>query len=453
MYSVRRHGQMIRLIDTPGFDDSRRDDLEILTEITYWLNQAYIVKLHLGGIVYLHPIHEPRLGGVARRNLTMFKLLCGKDSLSSVVLATTMWSKVEQAEGEKRQEQLEQTDEFWGDMLRQGSTVTRHHNSVESAWKVIDGILESNRKPMVLDIQKEMIDQHKDLQDTGAGQEQMKKFLAEKAKAERRLQASQAKQNQVLRDQEQADAQSILEDQARYQETIKEQAAKIAGMKQNADSLSKEKEAQWEQEREEFAKSRKIVEERSERVSQQLENLIKAHAETNKRAEDLEAELKRVSERASPELERRNKAALEEVARLKDLEEARRRLEQTSSELSTAEEVKRLTMRVEEALQMVQQKGAGQVALYRAQDTDEEIDRGQEIEQLRYRTVAARRQAMQEAVERANLQSSLELMKTQRKELQHAEMLRSTKKGVNFGFVGAAASVAAVAMSLGCSVM
>jgi predicted GTPase len=51
MYSLQRGGRMVRLIDTPGFDDSTRDDLDILTEIAYWLSQAY-KRIQLGSYTY-----------------------------------------------------------------------------------------------------------------------------------------------------------------------------------------------------------------------------------------------------------------------------------------------------------------------------------------------------------------------------------------------------------------
>lgn len=105
VYSLRRKDQIVRLNDTPGFDDSKRPDIDILTDLAFYLTRAYQTnpKLLLSGAIYLHPINEPRLQGTAKKNLTMFKLLCGDESLHSVLLATTMWCQEIEADGMKRQ--------------------------------------------------------------------------------------------------------------------------------------------------------------------------------------------------------------------------------------------------------------------------------------------------------------------------------------------------------------
>ncbi len=55
-------------------------------------------------------------------------------------------------------------------MARRGSKVARHTDDKASAEAIIALIIELESK-IVLDIQKEMVDQDKSLQDTAAGQE------------------------------------------------------------------------------------------------------------------------------------------------------------------------------------------------------------------------------------------------------------------------------------------
>ena len=93
-------GEVIYLVDTPGFDDSERSDTEILLEITAWLSEAHKEKLKLSGIIYLHRIPDLRVGGAAVANLQMFRGLCGDSNLESVVLATTMWDQTDKEKGE-----------------------------------------------------------------------------------------------------------------------------------------------------------------------------------------------------------------------------------------------------------------------------------------------------------------------------------------------------------------
>jgi hypothetical protein len=191
VYSLRRKDQIMRLIDIPGFDDSKRPDIDILTELAFYLTGAYQAnpKLLLSGAIYLQPINEPRLQGTVK-NLTMFKLLCGDESLHSVVLATTMWRQEIEANGMKRQTQLETIPEFWGNTIEHGSTVFRHDNTPESALRIIDHIVEK-RVNIVLSIQRQTFDLGKNIDQTSAGQVQRAEIIREKDKAERRLQKKQ----------------------------------------------------------------------------------------------------------------------------------------------------------------------------------------------------------------------------------------------------------------------
>ena len=116
----------VYLIDTPGFDDTNRSDNEVLCEIAAWLTRSYTAQIRLSGIIYLHRISDSRMQGSAKRNLLMFKKLCGPDALKQVTLATTMWDRVSEVEGEARERELTSTPDFWGWMVGHGSRVCRH---------------------------------------------------------------------------------------------------------------------------------------------------------------------------------------------------------------------------------------------------------------------------------------------------------------------------------------
>ena len=116
----------VYLIDTPGFDDTNRSDNEVLCEIASWLTASYTAKIRLNGIIYLHRISDLRMQGSAKNNLFMFKKLCGQKALKNVILATTMWDRISEAEGEARENELITTPDFWGWMVSQGSKVYRH---------------------------------------------------------------------------------------------------------------------------------------------------------------------------------------------------------------------------------------------------------------------------------------------------------------------------------------
>lgn len=169
IHEARVGDQRCFLIDTPGFDDTHRSDTDVLREVADWLNRSYQASIQLTGIVYLHRIIDPRVGGSSLKNLRMFKKLCGAQGLSCVVLATTMWSQVTLEDGERREQELVSRQDFWGEMIKQGSTVMRQDQSEASAIKIILYIL-AKRRRVVLSIQEEMAN-GKTLDDTSAGRE------------------------------------------------------------------------------------------------------------------------------------------------------------------------------------------------------------------------------------------------------------------------------------------
>ena len=159
----------IYLIDTPGFDDTYRSDTEILGEIANWLGNTYSHKITLTGIIYLHRIVDTRVGGSAMKNLQMFKELCGDNGLPSVVLATTFWSKDEKELHTDRENQLATQPEYWSIMIAKGSRMFRHDQDQRSAVAIVEHLL-ALRRPTVLAIQRQLIDDKKTLDQTSAGQ-------------------------------------------------------------------------------------------------------------------------------------------------------------------------------------------------------------------------------------------------------------------------------------------
>jgi hypothetical protein len=104
---------LVHLIDTPGFDDTNKNDAEVLKDIANWLNTTYQNETLLSGVLYLHRISDSRMQGSAKRNLLMFMQLCGPHCYQNVMLATTMWSILpDEATGEAREKEL--VEKFWG---------------------------------------------------------------------------------------------------------------------------------------------------------------------------------------------------------------------------------------------------------------------------------------------------------------------------------------------------
>lgn len=200
----------IYLIDTPGFDDTSRSDTEVLREIAGWLTASYSNRVLLHGILYLHRIADVRMQGSAKKNLLMFKKLCGDDALRKVVLTTTMWDKVPQREAEDREQQLIKTPEFWGFMVSKGSITYRHNNTVESAARIIEELARDN-STMTLDLQNQMVNQNQTLVETAAGKELESELIKERQKWASELKETQEQIREAIRLRDKESEQALQE--------------------------------------------------------------------------------------------------------------------------------------------------------------------------------------------------------------------------------------------------
>lgn len=208
----------VYLIDTPGFDDTSRSDSEVLREIAAWLTKSYADDMKLTGIIYLHRISDFRMPGSAKKNLRMFKQLCGEAALKNVILTTTMWDLVNPEEGEARENQLRSTPEFWGWMIEKGSSTFRYLNTTKSARETIQSLLPRPR--IVLDIQQQMVKEGQDLDRTNAGKELESSFKFEKEQLERMIADLRAEMHEAIRERDVESQQAIREAQSEVSASI-----------------------------------------------------------------------------------------------------------------------------------------------------------------------------------------------------------------------------------------
>ncbi|TFK29089.1 hypothetical protein FA15DRAFT_664403 [Coprinopsis marcescibilis] len=95
-------GRKIGLVDVPGFNDytstgGAKSSLEILRMIAGYLNpnpEDGQEGRTFSGIAYLHTITGTRIGKMGRRDMKIFKELCGKESMKNVVVVTTFWDQL-----------------------------------------------------------------------------------------------------------------------------------------------------------------------------------------------------------------------------------------------------------------------------------------------------------------------------------------------------------------------
>lgn len=162
-------GFSVTLIDTPGFDDTTKSDTDILRMIAAFLATAYENGKKLAGVIYLHRISDFRMGGISTRNFKMFRQLCGDSTLKNVVLVTNMWGEVSKEVGEAREAELAREEIFFKPVMEKGARLLRHDDTVESAQEILRRII--GNQPRSLRIQRELVDEKKDISQTAAGAE------------------------------------------------------------------------------------------------------------------------------------------------------------------------------------------------------------------------------------------------------------------------------------------
>lgn len=234
----------IYLVDTPGFDDTNRSDTDVLKEIASWLAKSYQEQIRLKGILFLHRISDPRTGGSARKNLFMFKELCGTEAPKNVLLLTTMWEKIDPAEGERRQKILEDTQDFWGFMIQHGSKIFSHRNHRDSAVSVlknfVPGWASCSLEKVHLSIQSEMVNGDSNPNEADADKELQGEFQKEHKKLVGQLDDTKQEIADALKTHDREMAEYLRQEQEKRNEELQSIQQESEYLKINMKKLHKE---------------------------------------------------------------------------------------------------------------------------------------------------------------------------------------------------------------------
>lgn len=211
----------------------------------------------------MHRISDVRMTGVSRRNFNMFRQLCGDDTLKNVVLVTNMWCDVALERGAAREHQLRTDPLLFKPVLDNGATMMRHDGSITSAQGILTHMFHNS--PRALRIQREIVDEDKDITETAAGRELERDLTALREQYKRQLaevrqemtEALAAKDAQMKKELEevrsdlQARITRIEDDRARLaREFTQEKARANAKVKEIQDALDKEIKAREQREKE-----------------------------------------------------------------------------------------------------------------------------------------------------------------------------------------------------------
>lgn len=277
-------------MDTPGFDDSNKPDQKILRELSSWLTKTYSEDIRLSGIIYLHRITDPRFGGTARRNLSMFKKLCGASNLKSVVLATTFWSLVDPMVGSARETELSESDAYWGTMVAKDSKVMRHDSHEKSGASIIKYLL-GREEQATLAIQDEMVNQGKDLEQTAAGEEVQAEMEKLRHKYEKQLAELREEMKEAMRNRDMESKKQIEEERRKYEEFIEKEKAERLKMNSDHEALWKQREAERETERQDHLKRMQTLEKQYSELQRQ-QKVAEMNTAHHKKMAELEKQIK-----------------------------------------------------------------------------------------------------------------------------------------------------------------
>ena len=245
----------------------------------------YSAGAKLAGVIYVHRISDDKFGGLAVKNFRMFRELCGEKTLKNVILMTNMWGRVTSQQGTDREQQLR--DKYFKAAIEKGAQLQRHINPPESARANWRKILKNT--PLALRIQRELIDEHKDISQTGAGVELNREIREVVEKYQGEIRELEESVRKAIEEKDEESREELEEEKKRMQEEIENLR------KDSTEMATKFEEARREME---------------ERINMRFE------AQMKRIQEAYEAEIRRYEDKVN-ELERDGRENASQIANLK----------------------------------------------------------------------------------------------------------------------------------------
>ena len=223
----------------------------------------------------------------------MFRELCGDTTLRNVVLVTNMWGEVSRDVGESRESEL--SSNFFKPVLDKGAQMVRHHNTAQSAHNIIRKIMMN--RPVVLQIQRELVDEHKDIVDTAAGEAVNRELNEQMRRHQAELKAVQEDMMQALKEKDEETRQELEEETKKLQEQMEKIKKDSEGMASNYSAEKERMEAKMKEMEQEARKERQ-----------------RAEAEYNRQMADLNRRLQEAANASAADREKWQ----QEIQRLQD---------------------------------------------------------------------------------------------------------------------------------------
>jgi hypothetical protein len=222
----------------------------------------------ISGIIYVHRIIDPRMQGTALSNMNMFRRLCGPDCFPNVVLATSFWSEVDLTDGSRRERELYETDEFWGQLVKQGSRVVRIGLDEKADQRLLLKIAQN--REVIFQAQREMMDGRPNCE-TSAAQEVYGNLSGWRRYFDVQLEAEKENVSQMLEESEKRAKAQLEAQRTSFQE--QRQTQKQARRKFEADNVEmkaeEEKATNQQAELKRLREAQKVENDRREKMKQE----------------------------------------------------------------------------------------------------------------------------------------------------------------------------------------
>lgn len=219
----------------------------------------------------MHRISDFRMTGISRRNFSMFRKLCGDETLNNVVIVTNMWGEVTAERGAAREHELRTDDILFKPVLDKGALMLRHDATTGSAHAILRHLVDN--RPQVLRIQRELVDEGKDITQTAAGEELNRELAIMQQKHMEQL-------AEIQQEMEEALAARDLESKEELEKVRKDLLRNVEKIENDRERLSKE-----------FADEKARADAKVKEIQDALEVERKAQAERQKEIDRLVVEI------------------------------------------------------------------------------------------------------------------------------------------------------------------
>jgi len=208
-------------------------------------------------------------------------------------------------------------------MIEKGSEVMRHDGSRESAMDIVLKIVKRKLR-VVLDIQTQLVDEKRSLDDTDAAQALEAELIRERKRFQEKLDQVQSDMKSALEDHDKEWQQQLEKDKKLYEDKIKKTHEETAALKTNLEKIVKEKEAQFKRLEEEMKAQQRKYEKDISRAQSSIQEIQRKHEETKTAHLESLSSLRVENANQMRDMERQLREASDEATRqqLKDQQAA-----------------------------------------------------------------------------------------------------------------------------------